>query len=222
MFISLLAFAKDRKAQKNLVRIRYDTRKPRQLPSWSWVGWQGSVSIRMFDAVGTCVVEDSANIICNNTPTSWGVQPKLRNPTHPLRISLHLWAQTIRCYVVPQLRQHHSHQSRVFIESPENQQRWAPFESLLPKWHVIVHCALPKISTHQIIVLHGVWAGARWLPVFLILTEGGPLDAERIGYIEIIANWRYFDYRVGATKEDQASAMETLESVSVNSYTRLT
>ena len=94
-------------ASDHHMRLEYDTQRTRHLPSWSWAGSTGPVkyllsvvSLAGFD-LPLAKIMDGANIRLDHsleTPRSvWPVQPTPVLPWTPGVVTVHAWAECLRC-----------------------------------------------------------------------------------------------------------------------------
>jgi hypothetical protein len=88
------------------IRQRVDARCMRCLPSWSWVGWSGSVHVPTYHRPSYSLqVVDRANITLGDFKHSFDISPTLQPIKEPLETVIHIWAETIPC-AVTRVKQH--------------------------------------------------------------------------------------------------------------------
>lgn len=182
-------------------RIHVDSRGSRYLPSWSWVGWSGSIDYHQtvpFDGVwavwlddlsddfteivseshGKPITIDAANImvyLAVNAPTDF--TPTLISIERPLRVMLHLWVNTCRCdlIVIPSTSGQDTprwlYQPTIWCSKKENLVT-LDSDDLVPK-----SCELDLSLEYEL-----MWVDAR-KDQFIMICHGA-FFAERIGILQ--------------------------------------
>ena len=82
------------------MRLAYDARRTRHLPSWSWVGWTGQIfipDILSNDRTSTTRVVDARNVICGISKLPGNFQPELCEDADVPPVCLHIWAPVAQC-----------------------------------------------------------------------------------------------------------------------------
>jgi hypothetical protein len=124
-FASLLWYAlppwrQRRERLTKTTRLHLDARGRRHLPSWSWVGWEGRITMdplkfdvphdtnRHLDYMAvnqtglpSITIVDAANIVCHTLFSPTDFQHRLCEATAPLQVTLHLWVKTWPCTLAP-------------------------------------------------------------------------------------------------------------------------
>jgi hypothetical protein len=113
-----------------ITALSHDNRKPRMLPSWSWVSLSGPVSISAGAMRRKCEVKNEANILCNLAGTPWTVEPSFCERTRILCVTLHLWTALIRCTFVQSILSKRD-DAEIYTSKPGDAQSSTVYETFL-------------------------------------------------------------------------------------------